>query len=360
MNCTHCGAPLPQEAGFCPTCGTSTSAYYSSAGTAPDAATALSSPEGVPVPRPPTDDGRPPYGVAPPSPYNILPATPYDPYSTPPLTPPPPSSPRQAKRIGLLIFAVLFAVIVVVGGVVVLLRPGTPGGSTLSPAQVTATAQAHAIAAAVAATQTAIAQATVQANTMATATVVAQQTLYTQITQGTPVLSDPLSGQDTNNWDQASDCTFMGGVYHATVVIQGEYTTCNASSTNFRNFAFQVQMVIIKGDSGGMCFRSDSAENNLYYFIVYQDGSYALRYLKNGNVDAALIGGLSTAFKKALNQTNSIAVVAQNNTFLLYINGQFVARASDTTFASGKIGVVASDDTHPTDLAFSNAKVWPA
>lgn len=214
--------------------------------------------------------------------------------------------------------------------------------------------------AAVAATQTAFAQATVQANAMATATVVAQQHLYTQVTQGTPVLSDPLSGQDNNGWDLASDCTFMGGVYHATVVIQGNYTTCNASSTHFRNFAYQVQMVITKGDSGGICFRSDSAENNFYYFIVYQNGSYALRFLKNGNVEGTLMGGLSTAFKKGLSQTNSIAVVAQDSNFFLYINGQFVARASDTTFASGKIGVVASDDTHPTDVAFSNAKVWQA
>ena len=360
MNCTHCGAPLPQGADFCPTCGTTTSAYYSSAGAAPDAATALSTPDGVPVPLPSTDYGRPPYGAAPPSPYNVLPATPYDPYSTPPLAPPPPSPTRRGNRIGLLILAVLLAVIVVGGGVVVLLRPGTPASSTLSPAQVTATAQAHAIVSEVAATQTAVAQATVQANAMATATVVAQQNLYTQITQGAPVLSDPMSGQDNNGWDQASDCTFMGGAYHASVVIQGDYTTCNASSANFRNFAFQVQMVIIKGDSGGICFRSDSAENNLYYFIVYQDGSYALRFLKNGNVDGALIGGLSTAFKKGLGQTNSIAVVAQDSTFFLYINGQFVARASDTTFVSGEIGVVANDDTHPTDVAFSNAKVWQA
>src|SRR5262249_45347524 len=49
-----------------------------------------------------------------------------------------------------------------------------------------------------------------------------------------------------------------------------------------------------------------AAVGSRHYFIVYQNGLYALRFLKNGNVEGTLIGGLSAAFKKGLSQTNSI------------------------------------------------------
>jgi hypothetical protein len=43
---------------------------------------------------------------------------------------------------------------------------------------------------------------------------------------------------------------------------------------------------------------------------------------------------------------------------LFIMNGQFVARGSDTTNAAGYLGLLAGDDTHPTEVAFSNLKVW--
>src|SRR5258708_3975858 len=350
MNCTNCGTSLPQGAGFCPTCGTLTSAYYSSAGAAPDAATVMSSPDSTPVPLPPPDYGRPPYGVVPPSPYSILPATPYDPYNTPPLTPPPPSPPRRGNRIGLLILAVLLAVIVGGGGVLVLLRPGartssppsptrTPAPPTRTPAQATATAVA-------------------QVNAMATATVIARQNIYIDATQGTPSLNDPLSTQDSNKWDEDRGCGFSGGVYHVIVSIAGEFYNCNARSTNFGNLALQVQMVITQGDGGGVFFRSDSQGNNAYYFIVDVNGSYRLEVWKNNNLLAGLVGGISPAFKTGLNQSNTITVVAKGSNFSLFINRQYVASASDTNFTSGQIGLVADEDTHSTGVAYSNLQVW--
>ena len=343
MNCTNCGAPLPQGADFCPTCGTSTSAYYSSAGAAPDAATVVSSPDSAPVPLPPTDYGRPPYGVAPPSPYSILPATPYDPYSTPPLTPPPPSPPRRGNRIGLLILAVLLTVIVVGGGVVVLLRPGARTSSPTSPTRTPAQATATAVA---------------QVNAMATATVIARQNIYFNATQGNPFLNDPLSTQDSNNWDVDRGCAFSGGVYHVRESLAGDFYNCNARSTNFGNLALQVQMVITQGDGGGVFFRSDFQGNNAYYFIVDVNGSYRLEVWKNNSMLAGLTGAISPAFKTGLNQSNTITVVAKGSNFSLFINRQYVASASDTNFTSGQIGLIADEDTHSTDVAYSNLQVW--
>ncbi len=345
MNCTNCGTPLPQGVAYCPTCGTRAPTYYSSAEAAPDAPTIASSSAGAASRLPPTDYGSPSYGVASPSPYRAPLATPYDPYNAPPLTPPPspPPPPRRGIRIALLVGAALLALIIVVGGVVVLLRPGartsSPTSPTRSPAQATATAVA-------------------QVNAMATATVVARQNIYINATQGTPFLNDPLSTQDSNNWDEDPGCAFSGGVYHVRESIAGDFHICNAGSTNFGNLALQVQMVITQGDGGGVFFRSDFLGNNAYYFFVDVNGSYRLEVWKNNSKLAELTSGSSPAFKTGLNQSNTITVVAKGSNFYLFINRQYVASASDTNFTSGQIGLIADEDTHSTDVAYSNLQVW--
>lgn len=348
MNCSVCRTPLPQGVAYCPTCGTPTSSSYSAAGTTPDAATVVSTP-----PPPPTNYGPQPYGTA--SPYNT-PSVPYDPYN---VAPPSPSPQRRSNRMGLIIGAVLLVLILILGGVVALLLRGTQ--VTVTPAQATATAQAQATAK-ITSAQTAVAQAnasaTAQVNAQATATATVFQNIYTQATGGTPALSDPLSSQDSNSWDISKFCSFNGGTYHAIDSMQNNFATCMASSSNFMNFAYQVQMVINKGDWGGLTFRSDNAENNFYYVEVHSDGSYSFKVYKNNSFFKTLISGTSSAFKTGLGQSNSIAVVAQGSNFYLYINGQYAVSANDTNFASGEIGVAGGDDTHPADVSFSNLKVW--
>jgi eukaryotic-like serine/threonine-protein kinase len=191
-----------------------------------------------------------------------------------------------------------------------------------------------------------------------TATATAFRNIYTQATSGTPVLNDPLSGRDNNHWDENLYCTFTGGAYHVTEAQQGSFTTCNAQSTNFFNFTLQVQMVIVKGGIGGILFRSDSTGSNAYIFGIYQDGSYFFTAVHDNNGKSPLYRGTSPAFKTGLNQVNLIAVVARGTNFYLYINGQFVANVSDTSFGSGQIGVFASDKLNPAAVAFSNLKVW--
>lgn len=189
------------------------------------------------------------------------------------------------------------------------------------------------------------------------------QNIYTQSTSGIPVLDDPLRDNSKGyNWqelkDNSSSCAFTEGAYHVTESQQGSFTTCNAQSTNFFNFTLQVQMVIVKGDFGGILFRSDSTGSNAYIFGIYQDGSYFFTVVRNANGQSASKRGTSPAFKTGLNQPNLIAVVARGTNFYLYINGQFVDNMSDTSFGSGQVGVFAGDKFNPSDVAFSNLKIW--
>ncbi len=340
MNCSVCGKPLPQGIAYCPNCGAPAPSSYSAAGTAPDAATIASTP-----PPPPTVYGPPSYGAS----SYATPTVPYDPYNA---APPPPTPQRRGNRLGLIIGIVLLVVVLIVGGLVAVLLRGSQ--VTVSPAQATATAQT----AMAQATTLANATATSQVIAHATATATALQNIYTQATSGTPALSDPLSNQDSNNWDQGSLCAFNGGVYHVNDSMQNNFATCAAGSSNFKDFALQVQMVINKGDWGGFFFRSDNAVNNFYYWEVHQDGSYSLKVFKNNSVLTTLVSGTSTALTTGQGPSNTITIVAQGSNIYLYINGKFVDTTNDTNFSSGEIGLTAGDDTHPTDVSFSNLKVW--
>ena len=119
-------------------------------------------------------------------------------------------------------------------------------------------------------------------------------------------------------------------------------------------------MKILQGNCGGMVFRYDSNTGKLYFFEVCQDGSYLFsRYPDfTGNNVKDLAGGSSKAIATGLNQTNTIAVVAQGSTLNIYVNKQKIATANDSTFTHGQIGLFADDSNHPTDVAFNNVKVW--
>ena len=182
---------------------------------------------------------------------------------------------------------------------------------------------------------------------------------------GTLALNDPLS--DNSNgyfWTEGGDaegtCAFTGGAYHVNESQQGDFRICAAGNTNFSNFAYEVQMTIVQGDRGGIGFRADDANVKFYSFRIGQDGSYELQlHVDNSRADIrTLTSGSSSAINTGLNQANTIAVVANGNTISLYVNRQEIDSVTDSTFSHGQIGVVAYDNSNPTEVAYSNAQVW--
>ena len=78
----------------------------------------------------------------------------------------------------------------------------------------------------------------------------------------------------------------------------------------------------------------------------------------NNNQFQTLANSSNTAIYRGLNQINLIAVVAKGSTITLYVNHQQIARVTDSTFSNGQLGVQAAPISHPTEVVFSNAKVW--
>ncbi len=137
---------------------------------------------------------------------------------------------------------------------------------------------------------------------------------------------------------------------------QGSNHYCIASP-NFSDSAFQVQMTIVQGDAGGIGFRSDSTKGKGYLFVISQDGKYGLYVFTNAS-PFLIRSGSNTAINTGLNQSNIVAVVANGSTIDLYVNNQKIESVNDSTYSQGQIGVSAVELNNPTEVVFSNAKVW--
>lgn len=193
---------------------------------------------------------------------------------------------------------------------------------------------------------------------------VLSQTLYAQATSGTPVLHDPLSAQDANQWDELDQsdagCAFVNNAYQVSSLKSGLIVDCFAIHTEFRNFAYQVQMVMQEGDGGGIIFRAESSESRFYYFRVSTGGGYSFYAFKDTRSKDALLlsAGVAPSFDSTQGDTNTLTVVARGSDLYLFVNKQLVTEVHDNTYTFGQIGVFALDLGDDTEVTFSDVKVW--
>jgi hypothetical protein len=183
------------------------------------------------------------------------------------------------------------------------------------------------------------------------------QRVYQQATSGHPVLSDPLTAEDTNLWDIGVHCIFTDGAYHVTSSQAHFIEYCMENASTFTNMAYQVQMTILKGDYGGLIFRVASL-NQMYWIEISQHGSYTVT-VSQGNMQCTNIAASSSkVIKKGLGQTNVVTVVARGSLILLYINGQYIMYIRTKATGTGEFGFLALDTAHSTDVVYRNVRVW--
>lgn len=306
--------------------------------------------------------------------------------------PPPRDIPRRpAGPTGVTIVAMVLALVLVLGGLgfIVFSTTRQYNATLRTSATVLARSTAHGEATSAAATRqilqgTAQALSTAEANIQATATAEAGITatvaagndaatatttalgdLLTQKTSGTAALDDTLTDNSGNHqWDVGTTnndntgCKFINGDYHALQAKLGFIQACFATSTSFSNFVYEVTMTIDKGGRGGILFRADKANSVYYLFHIGTDGTYTLDLYNTNNAHTTLTQGTSSAITTGIGQSNQLAVIADSGTLYLYANQQYLTTVNDTTLTSGQIGVVAINDHLPTEVEFSDAKVW--
>lgn len=195
------------------------------------------------------------------------------------------------------------------------------------------------------------------------ATATSLQNLYTRSTSGPPALDTPLFFNSSAQWDiyptkDGGGCAFSANALHSRAFQTNYYSPCIAHATSFQNFVLQIQMTIIKGDEGGIIFRSNSHDQDFYSFRMRNDGTYGLILTQNDGHTTPLIYDQSNLIKTGDGQTNTVTIIAQGNIFYLYMNKHYVGSASDSTYSTGSIGIMAVDRKNQTDVAFNNLRIW--
>ena len=187
---------------------------------------------------------------------------------------------------------------------------------------------------------------------------------------GTLVLNETLAAESAAGWkitpNDQGRCFFAANSYHILNVVKGVMEVCLANQTYFTNFTYEASMTIIAGDCGGLAFRTTFPQ--LYYFLSCMDGRYRfVRYDRDNMTNTLVIArGISPAIHQGLKATNTLAVVAINGTFNIYVNHVLVVRATDGAYLDGQVGMIAHtcrDSASnlcdaPTEVSFTNARIW--
>lgn len=305
--------------------------------------------------------------------------------------PPPRPRPSQGAPKAVKILAIVLAVMLIAGGLGFLIYATTSqydqalkgqksffATATVHgrmSSQATATSEQRATAAPlqtadaqIYATATAQAQPTATAQAQgvqSTATAQAMVDELTKDTGGTTALNDPLSDNSQDHqWDEGridnnnTGCNFVDGSYQVQEALQGFLRPCFAEATNYSNFVYQVSMTLSSNCEGGLILRGDPASGKYYLFLLATNGSYTFALYNGGSSYTLLASGNSSAILTGLDQPNSLAIIARQGVFELFVNQTYIASAIDGRLSAGKIGVAAYNASLPATVTFSDAEVW--
>ena len=319
----------------------------------------------------PPSYNNPAYGVSgtlpvyspqqPVSPPMYAPAQPPPQPLPPPVYNPPAPQPEPRKRsLWLSIVLVVVALLVILGAVGGFLIHNNQVAQDNSNATATSQSQANANA-----TSTALALANAHASATASANLTATAVVTSHFPPFTTLAFHDALTTNSSQWPSNSTCQFSASGYQISIAQAGNFQWCSpTATTKYGDFAFQVTMAIQSGDCGGLLFRL--VDNNNYYIVlVCADGTFDLGLFQNNKPTWAsdlAKRPSSTAIHQGIGQQNVIAIVAQGNTFNLYVND--LSKDIDTltdngnTFSQGSIGLLASDFTNPTSVKYTNALVW--
>lgn len=206
-------------------------------------------------------------------------------------------------------------------------------------------------------------QATTIAIPTATATALAAYPSYMP-GSGTFVFYDPL--QEEQVWknfiddDDNSSCQFQHDGLHIQTTEKAYYFVCSEKKI-YANFAFEVQMTMIKGDCGGLGLRYDAKHGSSYTLFICHDGTVLLKW--NGSLqikDQKILAcsNAATVFKTDYGQMNTIAAFVKGSIITVYVNQTQVLTVNDATFSQGVLALLVCEGTNSTEALYREAKLW--
>ncbi len=157
-------------------------------------------------------------------------------------------------------------------------------------------------------------------------------------------LSEKFEGQSVKNinFTENGKWTIQNGVLH----FDGGDRLGDAVAfvqRAFSNFSVSVDTSRISGpySSQGIIFRADESFKNGYLFQIYtgRPGMFSIWKIVNGEFQALSHWQNSEIVKVGFEKWNNITIDAKGANLSFYINGNLVAKISDETYKSGRIGL---------------------
>jgi hypothetical protein len=169
----------------------------------------------------------------------------------------------------------------------------------------------------------------------------------------------------SGNWPQGSDANGSVGIANGEYRIQvfsPHYQVIAAPGHIFRDVQVEAEATWLAGpvqNSFGLACRSSNA-NSYYFFVISNDGYYALGKIKNGLT--TLLGQEMMAYSTAITQGEGsyhLRLDCIGKSLKGIVNGQLIAMSEDADFSSGKVGLVAGAlDAPGVDVAFDHFIVY--
>src|SRR5947207_2803786 len=152
---------------------------------------------------------------------------------------------------------------------------------------------------------------------------------------GTFAFYDPL--QKAQIWkpfideDDHSSCQYQNDGLHVQTDEQAYYFVCGEKNI-YKDFAFEVQMTMLKGDCGGLGIRYNAKQGSSYSVFICQDGGVVLQRNESFQTKDEYVLARVDA-KSAINtgygQSNRIAALVKGGSITVYINGTQVMTVND-------------------------------
>jgi len=154
------------------------------------------------------------------------------------------------------------------------------------------------------------------------------------------------------------------GVYHLKDIKAGETHWSLFPNQSYGELSFELDVWDnsdnFKGDlSQGVIVR---AQDDAHFYAIMLDprkGQYAVRKLNGKDTWSDLIAWKASPLVKQQSDVNHLRVDADGSKFTVYLNGDSLDSFSDTAYAKGGIGLIASNvDATGNHLHFDNVKTY--
>lgn len=170
---------------------------------------------------------------------------------------------------------------------------------------------------------------------------------------------DTGSGWEVGDYD-TGDVGYKNDAYFVTSV-EMEMVMWGVANQFFDNVVIDVDATQISADPtdnnayGIVCREQGNGDG--YYLRVSGDGYYSIAKAEGEEFEGLVEWAESDAIHQG-NATNHIRAICDGSTLTLFVNGQRLATAEDSTFASGDIALTATTfESEATEVHFDNLVV---